>query len=133
MSQENLEIVRRWIASLNAADTSALQTLMHSDIEWRDRMHAPDVPEVLHGVAALEGLAAQWNAAYDSLTAEVLDYIDADPWVICVSRWEAKTRDGLAVEVRSVDAYEVQNDRIKRSWGGYPDLKAARDALGLEE
>jgi ketosteroid isomerase-like protein len=133
MSQENLEIVRRWIASLNAADTRALQTLMHNDIEWRDRMHAPDVLEVLHGVAALEGLAAQWNAAYDSLTAEVLDYIDADPWVICVSRWEAKTRDGLAVEVRSVDAYEVLNGRIRRSWGGYPDLNAARDALGLEE
>jgi ketosteroid isomerase-like protein len=133
VSQENVEIVRRWIASLNAADTGALPTLMHNDIEWRDQMHAPDVPEVLHGVAALEGLAAQWNAAYDSLTAEVLDYIDADPWVICVSRWEAKTRDGLAVEVRSVDAYEVENGRIKRSWGGYPDLNAARGALGLNE
>jgi ketosteroid isomerase-like protein len=133
MSQENVEIVRRWIASLNAADTGALPTLMHKDIEWRDQMHAPDVPEVLHGVAALEGLAAQWNAAYDSLTAEVLDYIDADPWVICVSRWEAKTRDGLAVEVRSVDAYEVETGRIKRSWGGYADLNAARDALGLKE
>jgi ketosteroid isomerase-like protein len=133
MSQENVEIVRRWIASLNAADTGALPTLVHNDIEWRDQMHAPDVPEVLHGVAALEGLAEQWNAAYASLTAEVLDYIDADPWVICVSRWEAKTRDGLAVEVRSVDAYDVENGRIKRSWGGYPDLNAARAALGLKE
>jgi ketosteroid isomerase-like protein len=133
MSQENVEIVRRWIAFLNAADMEALRTLVHPDIEWRDQMHAPDVLEVLHGVAALEQLAAQWEAAYDSLTAEVLDYLDAHPWVICVSRWEAQTRDGLAVEVRSVDAYEVEDGRIKRSWGGYPDLKAARSALGLEE
>jgi ketosteroid isomerase-like protein len=133
MSQENVEIVRRYIASLNARDSAAVAKLMHPEIEWRDQMHAPDVPEVLHGIAALEGLAAQWEAAYDSLTAQVLDYIDADPWVICVSRWEAQTRDGLAVEVRSVDAYEVEEGRIKRSWGGYHDLNTARNALGLAE
>jgi ketosteroid isomerase-like protein len=133
VSQENVEVVRRWIAFLNAADTGRLSGLVHPDIEWRDQMHAPDVPEVLYGIAALQELAAQWEAAYESLTAEVLDYIDAHPWVICVSRWEAQTRDGLAVEVRSVDAYEVEYGRIKRSWGGYPDLKAARSALGLEE
>lgn len=132
MSRQNVEVVRRWIASLNAADIDALPTLVHDNIEWRDQMHAPDVPEVLHGIAALEALAAQWEAAYASLTAEVLDYIDAHPWVICVSRWEAQTREGLAVEVGSVDAYEIEDGRIKRSWGGYPDLKAARDALGLE-
>jgi uncharacterized protein (DUF2237 family) len=31
---------------------------------------------------------------------EVLDYVDADPWVICVSRWQARTKDEMAVEVR---------------------------------
>jgi ketosteroid isomerase-like protein len=133
MSQEKVETVRRWIASLNAANRDALAALVHPDIEWRDQMHAPDVPEVLHGIDALEQLAAQWEAAYDSLTAEVLDYMDADPWVICVSRWEAKTKDGMTVEVRSVDAYEVEDCRIRRSWGGYPDLHAARHALGLED
>jgi hypothetical protein len=39
----------------------------------------------------------------------------------------------MTVEVRSVDAFEVQDGLIKRSWGGYPDLKTARDALGLTE
>jgi ketosteroid isomerase-like protein len=133
VSQENVEVVSRWIACLNAANMDALATLMHPDIEWRDQMHAPDVPEVLHGIGALAQLAVQWEAAYDSLTAEVLDYIDADRWVICVSRWEARTKDGMAVEVRSVDAYEVEDGRIKRSWGGYLDLRAAQDALGLKE
>ncbi len=129
MSQQNVEVVKLWIASLNTADMEAFPALVHTDIEWRDQMHAPDVPEVLHGVAALRELAAQWEAAYDSLTAEVLEYLDAHPWVICVSRWEAHTKDGLAVEVRSVDAYEVEDGRIKRSWGGYRDLEAAQDAL----
>jgi hypothetical protein len=68
----------------------------------------------------------------DSLIVEVLDYIDADPWVICVSRWEARTKDGMAVGVRSVDAYEVEDGKIKRSGGGYRDLQAAQTALLAE-
>ena len=131
MSQENVEIVQRWIASMNAADKDKVFALASPDIEWRDQMHAPDVPETLYGIAALEQLAAQWEAAYDSLTVEVLEYLDFHPWVICISRWEATTNDDLTVEVRSVDAYEIEDGRIKRSWGGYPNLNAAQDALGL--
>ena len=39
----------------------------------------------------------------------------------------------IEVEVRSVDAYEVEDERIKRSWGGYPDLESIRQALTLQE
>jgi ketosteroid isomerase-like protein len=130
----NVELVRRAVAAFNAVDMDALPELVHPEIEWRDQMHAPDVPEVVHGITALEHLASQWEAAYDSLTAEVLDYIDADPWVICVTRWRAQSKgSGIEVEVRSVDAYEVEDERIRRSWGGYPDLQKARTALGLGE
>ena len=133
MSDENVDLVRRYIDCFNAEDEDALMALVHPNIEWRDQMHAPDTLEVLHGIDALKQLAAQWEAAYDSLTAEVLDYIDADPWVICVSRWEARTNDGMAVELRSVDAYEIEDGKIRRSWGGYPDLQAAQTAVSLAE
>src|SRR4051794_30380989 len=134
MSQENIEIVRRWIAALNAADTDALVALVHPEIEWRDQMHAPDVPEVLHGIAALEHLAEQWEGAYDSMTCDVLDYTDAGPWVICVSSWRAESKgSGMTVDLRSVDSCLVENDKIRRSWGGYSDLPAALNALGLTE
>jgi ketosteroid isomerase-like protein len=133
MSAGNIDVIRRYVALWNAADADSLLALMHPEIEWRDLMHAPDVPEVMHGTAALEQLAKQWEAAYESLTIDVLDYIDADPWVICVSRWEATTREGLAVEVRSVDAYEVEDGLVTRSWGGFADLDAARKALGVGE
>jgi ketosteroid isomerase-like protein len=132
MSEQNLDVVRRAVAALNAVEMDALPGLMHPDIEWRDRMHAPDVPEVLHGIGALEQLSSQWEAAYDSLTAEVLEYIDADPWVICVTRWRARSEgSGIEVDLRSVDAYEVEDGLITRSWGGFPDLQAARAALGM--
>ena len=134
MSAGNVEVVRRGIAAFNAADEEALRGLAHPDIEWRDRMHAPDVPEVLHGIAALEQLGSQWEEAYDSLTAEVLEYIDAGAWVVCDTRWHAQGKgSGMTVDVRSADAYAVEDEKIRRSWGGYPDVQAALDAVGLGE
>ena len=134
ISQACVEVVRRFIAALNAADLDAGREILDPEIEWRDRMHAPDIPEVLHGLAELEGLVAQWGDAYDSLTAEVLEYVDAEPWIICVSVWRAESKgSGIEVEVRSVDAYEVVDGRIKRSWGGFADLDAAREALALAQ
>ena len=35
--------------------------------------------------------------------------------------------------MRSVDAYEVVDERIKRSWGGFADLESAREALALAQ
>ena len=131
MSEEKVEIVRRANALGNARDWDTLLALVHPDIEWRDQMHAPDVPEVLHGIDEVQRLVAQWEAAYDTLTQEILEYIDADPWVICVTRWHgAGMGSGTPVEVRSVDAFEVKDGKITRSYGGYRDLAAAHAAIG---
>jgi ketosteroid isomerase-like protein len=49
MSQENVELVRSVSALLNSGDWEGAFAYFHPDIEWRDLMHAPDVPKVLHG------------------------------------------------------------------------------------
>jgi len=134
MSQSNVEVARRANALGNARNWDALFDLIHPDIEWRDQMHAPDVPEVLHGIEEVRGLISQWEVAYESVTAEVLDYIDADPWVICVTRWHAEGKgSGMPVEVRSFDAFEVQDGKIARSFGGYSDLAAVKAAIGAAD
>jgi ketosteroid isomerase-like protein len=134
MSQENVELVRRANALGNARHWEGLLGLVDPDIEWRDQMHAPDVPEVLHGIAELRRLMEQWEVAYETLTQEILEYIDADPWVICITRWHGEGKGSTTpVEVRSVDAFEVKDRMITRSFGGYPDLASARRAIGLAE
>jgi ketosteroid isomerase-like protein len=134
MSQENVELVRRANALGNERDWEGLLGLVDPDIEWRDQMHAPDVPEVLHGIAELQRLMEQWEVAYGTLTQEILEYIDADPWVICVTRWHGEGKgSSTPVEVQSVDAFEVTGGVITRSFGGYLDLASARKAIGLAE
>ena len=87
MSQENVEILRGGNALLNAGEWDALSTLYHPDAEYRDLQHGPDMPEVFHGDAGLRGVVAMWTEVYAEFGAEVYEYIDADPWVICDTRW----------------------------------------------
>jgi ketosteroid isomerase-like protein len=134
MSEETVEIARRANALANAKSWDALFGLIHPDIEWRDQMHAPDVPEVLHGIEEVRRLISQWEVAYETLTAEVLEYIDADPWVICVTRWHAEGKgSGMPVEVRSFDGHEIEDGKVVRSFGGYSDLAAVKNAIGAAE
>jgi ketosteroid isomerase-like protein len=131
MSEESMQIARRAAALGNARDWDALFELIDPDIEWRDQMHAPDVPEVLHGIEQVRGLIALWDAAYETLTVEALEYVDADPWVIVVNRWHGEGKgSGMEVEVRSFDAFEIRDGMIVRSFGGYTSLDAVRDAIG---
>jgi ketosteroid isomerase-like protein len=130
MSRENVDLVRHMNSLADVRDWEGVFELVDPDVEWRDQMHAPDVPEVLHGTDALRLLISQWEALYDELQAEVLEYIDADPWVICKTRWHGTGKgSGTPVEVHSVDAYEVKDGTITRAFGGYTELTSAHQAI----
>ena len=133
MSKENVEIVRRGTASLNAGDWDAVASLYHPDVEFRDLQHVPDMPEVFHGHAGLRAVAAHWTDVYDEFGAEVYEYIDADPWVVCDTRWYGRSKDSdVPVDVRVADAYEVKDGKIARAIMSYPDVATALKAVGLE-
>ena len=134
MSRENVDLIRRGHALLNAGDWDAAFALYHSDAEYRDLQHGPDMPEVFIGHAGLQGVAAMWTEVYTEFGAEVYEYIDADPWVVCDTRWYGKSKDSdVPVDVRVADAYEVRDGWIVRAVMSYPDLASALKALGLAE
>ena len=134
MSQENVEIVRRGTALLNAGDWEAAFALYHPDAEYRDLQHAPDMPEVFHGHAGLRAVAAMWTEVYDEFGAEVYEYIDAHPWVVCDTRWYGKSKGSdVPVDVHVADAYEVKGGMIVRAMMSYPDVATAIEAVGLQE
>jgi ketosteroid isomerase-like protein len=134
MSQENIAIVRRTMASFNAGDMVAVAELFHPAAEWSDLSHAPDTPEVLVGVDAIIAAGGQWSQVFDEFSAEVYEYIDADPWVVCDTRWSGKGRgSAVGVDIRQADAYEVQHGKVTRAVLAYPDVAAALQAIELRE
>jgi ketosteroid isomerase-like protein len=135
VSKENVDVVRRAMAAMNAGDWDAVFELYHPDIESRDLDHVLDVPEVTKGRAAQRAEAAYWTEVWDEFGAEVYKYIDAPPWVICDTRWHMKgkgSRD-VPIEYRAAEAYEVKEGMIVRVVAGCRDMPTLRKLLGLEE
>ena len=134
MSQENVEVMRRANALFNAGEWDALLELYHPDVELRDLQHAPDVPEVLRGPDALNLVVATWTEVYDEFGAQVYDYIDAHPWVICDTRWHGKVKGSeIPIDLHVADAYEVKDGKIARAINSYPDVATALKAVGPAE
>jgi ketosteroid isomerase-like protein len=134
MSQENIEVIRAFMASPSAGDWDSMFPWFAPDVELRDLAHAPDVPEVLRGTEAIRRVVAGWIETYDEFRTEVFEYIDADPWVICDTRWYGTGKgSGMAIEQRVADAYEVKDGKIVRALMSSPDVATALEAVGLAE
>ena len=133
MSQENVDLVRRGFASANAGDWDAVVEGYDPEVEFRDLRPAPDSPEVLHGHAGIRRVLALWTEIYDEFGAEVYEYIDAEPWVICDTCWHGKAKGSDAqIQNRVADAYEVRGGRIVRVVMSYPDVASALRGVRLE-
>ena len=134
MSQENVELLRRTFASANAGDWDAVVEAYDPEDEFRALRPTPDTPEVLHGHAGIRRVLALWKEIYEEFGAEVYEYIDADPWVVCDTRWHGKAKgSGVHIQNRVADAYQVRDGRIVRAVMSYSDMATALKAVGLEE
>jgi ketosteroid isomerase-like protein len=136
MSPKNVQILGRCAELLNVGDWDALFELYHPDVEveFRDVQPPPDIPEVLRGREGVRRVVDHWTAPYDEFGAEVYQYIDADPWVICDTRWHGKSKGSdLPTDVRFADAYEVEGGKIRRAIIGYADVATALEELGPGE
>jgi ketosteroid isomerase-like protein len=135
MSEQNLEVIRRANALANAGSWDAvLDDLYHPDAELRDLRHGPDLPEVAEGREAVRLVLTSWMVAYDEFGAEIYEFIDAHPWVVCDTRWYGRGKGSdIPIDVRGADAYQVKDGRISRVILGYPDVAAALEALGPAE
>jgi ketosteroid isomerase-like protein len=132
MSQENVETVRPSNALFNAGDWDALIELFHPDVELRDRCTLLMRPKC--GPEALSLVLGAWTEVYDEFEADVHEYIDADPWVICDTRWHGKvTGSDMPIDLHVADAYEVNDGKIIRVINSYSDVAAALKAVGLSE
>lgn len=135
MPSQNVRLLRRCAELLNVGDWDALADLYDADVqvEFRDVQPPSEIPEVLRGREGVRRIAAHWTAPYDELGAEVYEYFDADPWVICDTRWHRKRKDSdRPVQVRFADAYKVKQGKIERAIIGFQDVETALEAVRAE-
>jgi hypothetical protein len=90
----------------------------------------PICPSYFGGLRVSRQIATQWTDAYDEFGAEVYEYIDADPWVVCDIRWYGKGKgSNLPTDIHVADTFEVEDGKIVRAILSYRDVRAALKAV----
>src|SRR3954451_17632969 len=74
MSQENVEVIKRANAALNAGDIEAALNGYSPDVTLRDLLNGPDQPTVVKGVDAIRQAWSLWIEAFDELRADVDEF-----------------------------------------------------------
>jgi ketosteroid isomerase-like protein len=134
MSQENVEIVKRANALFNRGDWDEMTPLCTADVVLRDLRNAADTHEVLEGLESVRALLVQWGEVFDDVGAEIYEYVDARPYVVCDARWHAKGRQSeTPVDIRQADVYELRDGKIAVITLGYPTKAEALQAVGLSD
>jgi hypothetical protein len=118
MSWENLEVVSRIYDAWSRRDPHC-EAFYAVDAEFRDLQRAPGAPPVIRGIKAVKREWVRWLLLVGDVDAELEDYAEVDDWAIATTRWHADpTPHSARVELRSVEAFQVADGRLRRTVHG---------------
>ena len=131
MSQENAEIVRRWIEAYNRRDMEALNRLNDHDFEFRSIFVG--IESVFRGPEGLNAYFTALDDAYDYFLLVPSDFIDAGAAVLMVANvdWCGKG-SGAQGETPIVAAFWLRAGKVFRE-ETFTDRADALEAVGLSE
>ena len=131
MSQENVEVIKRANAALNGGDIDAAVQDYAPDATVRDLLKGPDQPTVVTGIEAMRQVWALWIEAFDELSADVQEFIDAENAVVCAVHWHGRGKtSGMNIDVDQFDVFEFADGKIVRATLGYRSKAEALEAVG---
>jgi ketosteroid isomerase-like protein len=132
MSQENLELVRRWIELFNRRDTAGLIELTEPDFEMKSLLVA--IESDFRGEEDFpHGYFEQIDGAYERFQSVPDEFIDAGAAVLVVARLKWRGRvSGAHGETPVVAAFWVRDGKVFRE-ETFRDRAEALEAVGLSE
>jgi ketosteroid isomerase-like protein len=132
MSEENVEIVRRMYDALNREDWDAVFRDTHPDFEvtFKEGPRAG----THRGREALQGVADDLRAGFESWIGEPLDFFESGDEVVAVVNNRLRPKGGTAGEFayRNGSVFTIRDGEII-SVVGYPTPEEALEAAGLSE
>jgi ketosteroid isomerase-like protein len=129
MSRENVEVVSRLYDAWNRRDPRC-EAFYAVDAEFRDLQRAPGAPPVARGIKAVKQEWVTWLLLVGAVQAELEEYAEVDDWVVCITHWYANpAADSAQVDLRSVEAFEVRDGKIRRTVHGYESTARALKAV----
>jgi ketosteroid isomerase-like protein len=134
MSAENVEILKRAIAALNAGDVEGALGVYAKDAELRDLQSAPDQPLEVNGIEAIRGIWVSWAAAFDELRVDVDEFTAIGDSVVASAHWQGEGKgSGLSIDNHQFDLSEFEGGKIIRVVLGYRSKADAIDAVQAQK
>ena len=132
MSKENVELVRRGIASANAGDWESFfrDVAPNWELDW-SRTRGPEVPGVYRGEEA-QRLLIDFFESWQSVRVEPHEFIEEGEHVVAPSTTHFVGRDGIGVRARGALTFTIRDGMLVHT-GLYQDKQEALKAVGLEE
>ena len=136
MSQENVEIVRRFFREL-AADMDAVVEHWHSDLDYRAMEGAPDDIGVFHGHEALRHYYQQWSEILDDFGVQAERLIEAGEKKVVAAvyvsgRMKGSDPASAVIGMRFGVVFTLRDGKII-SGREYATGRQALEAAGLSE
>jgi ketosteroid isomerase-like protein len=135
MSQESVEIVRRFLDATNRGDREAVAALIHPQVEWHTMASALLGVEMVRGRdETVSFIFEQIPEGIESFTA-IADHVRELPGdrVLSIGRYGGRgTSSGAKIEVNTASVYRFDSGMIV-FFRDFPSEAEALKAVGLEE
>jgi ketosteroid isomerase-like protein len=137
MSQENVEVVRRFFQEVLSRDPRLDETwrvaldYVDADFEYREDPAWPGAG-TYRGIPAFRQVVSGYSEAFPAMTLQADEFFDAgDRVVVFISFW-ARGQSGADALMRQAGIYSVRQGRVA-SWQVVFDRDEALEAVGLSE
>jgi ketosteroid isomerase-like protein len=130
MSQENVEIVRRFAECWERSDWEGMADLVDPDVEQHGTVGGVEEGRVTRGVSEIRRDYEQVEALWDEHRIEIQELIDAGDRVVVFQReYQRGNKSGVELVVDAAVVFDVRDGRIVRVQG-FMDRAAALKAAG---
>jgi ketosteroid isomerase-like protein len=132
MSQENVEVVRRWYDAFNRGDVDVWLGLLDPQVTWQAAREDPDA--AAHQTrAGARRYAEQWVEAYEALHVEPRSFTESGDRVVVWVRVTGTGRmSGISLDMEQAQVMTVRDGSITFVHE-YFDRAEALAAAGLSE
>jgi ketosteroid isomerase-like protein len=133
MSQENVEIVRRFLR-LAPENPDAAWDIFDSDVEWEiGDLGLPDFPRSSRGPDGVREFFRRWVGAFGNCGFEVEEVIDGgDAVLVHIHQWGSGKGSGATVEGRFWEVWMIRDGKAVRVVH-HSEKADALEAAGLSE
>ncbi len=132
MSQENVDLMRKFAAAFERDGMQALRDYADPEIEWHED---PAFPEsgIYRGLEAVETYASQFLSEFSEIHYEPIEMIDSGDHVVTEMRIRGVGRlSGAAFDISAWWVGTISGGRLVRCFA-YLDRERALEAMGLSE